>query len=51
MSAKTEMLSVVPVNEGRDEGELMRDVAPNGETVQHQVNRTQRMIDKVYWGE
>lgn len=50
MAANTghEVLGPVPLNGGRDEGEMIRESGEDGGTVYHAINRTQRLADRMY---
>lgn len=44
----TTIIATGSIHGGRDEADLVRDSDPRGDTVVYQVNRTQRMIDRLF---
>jgi len=48
MNKKSTVISEVSLYDGRHQGDKVREADPNGSTTVHDVNRTQRLIDRLY---
>lgn len=46
---QAETLGHIPLNGGRDAGELIREAGEDGGTVYHAINRTQRLADRLHF--